>query len=143
MPNIPKQEWPVDFCPEFEAWLDGLDDEALREEILSHAGALQRLGPGTGRPLVDTLKGARHPNMKEMRMQYAGDPWRFLFAFDPRRHAIVLLGGNKAGRPDWYDVNIPIADRRYDAHLARLAEAVKAAPKPPAAGKHKSKGKRT
>lgn len=142
MPNIPIQEWPIELCPEFEAWLDGLEDDALRLEILSHAKALQRLGPGTGRPLVDTLKGSKHANMKELRMQYAGEPWRIMFAFDPRRIGIVLLGGSKAGKPDWYDENIPVADARYDAHLERLAEDAKPKLAPAGKGKGKSKGKR-
>ena len=123
MRNIPKREWLVDLHPEFRGWLDELMDNTLREEILKHAKALKYMGPGAGRPLVDTVKGSKFPNMKELRMQHAGDPWRFLFAFDPERHAIVLVGGNKAGKPDWYDVNIPIADARYADHLRRQGAA--------------------
>ncbi len=123
MANIPKQEWLVDFHPEFEVWLNGLTDHSLIEEILKHAKALKYMGPSVGRPLVDTVKGSKYPNMKELRMQYAGDPWRFLFAFDPLRQAIVLVGGNKAGKPGWYDVSIPIADARYADHLRRQGTA--------------------
>ena len=60
--------------------------------------------------------------MKELRIQYQGDPWRILFAFDPDRNAILLLGGNKRGDECWYDDNIPVADRRFKRHLVRLKE---------------------
>jgi hypothetical protein len=57
--------------------------------------------------------------MEELRVQIAGKPWRVLFAFDPQRSAI-LVGGNKGGDKRWYKTNIPIADARFDRHLARL-----------------------
>jgi hypothetical protein len=60
--------------------------------------------------------------MKELRVQFIGEPWRILFAFDPQRKAILLLGGNKAGKPQWYKENIPIADKRYKEHLEKLKQ---------------------
>lgn len=60
--------------------------------------------------------------MKELVVQYKGDPWRILFAFDPQRHAILLVGGDKTGDKRWYKTNIPIADARFDKHLAELKE---------------------
>ncbi len=74
-----------------------------------------------GRPFVDTVKGSRHSHMKELRP--VGRYIRILFAFDPRRAAILLIGGDKKGRwQDWYDVMIPWADDLYDEHLAILRE---------------------
>ena len=58
--------------------------------------------------------------MKELRVQYRGEPWRILFAFDPKRSAILLLGGNKAGNARWYTENLPIADKRFTQHLEEL-----------------------
>lgn len=66
------------------------------------------------------LGGARHSNMKELIVQHAGRPYRILFAFDPRRCAILLIGGDKTGSERWYEDHIPIADQLYDEHLEAL-----------------------
>ena len=58
--------------------------------------------------------------MRELRTQHAGRPFRTLYAFDPRRNAILLLGGDKTGDDRWYEVNVPVADSLYDEHLAEL-----------------------
>jgi hypothetical protein len=80
---------------------------------------LQDQGPTLGRPAVDRINGSRHHNMKELRS--IGGHIRILFAFDPAREAILLLGGDKTGRwQDWYRENIPIADDLYDEHLENL-----------------------
>jgi len=82
---------------------------------------LEQGGPALGRPLVDTLKGSRHPNMKELRPR--GGQMRVLFAFDPRRMAILLLGGDKSRRwSGWYAEAIPAADQLYDEHLQTLPD---------------------
>jgi len=83
---------------------------------------LEDSGPSLGRPLVDTIKGSRHSNMKELRPGITGT-LRVLFAFDPRRHAILLIGGDKTGRwHEWYDEILPMADDLYDAHLQALRD---------------------
>ena len=81
---------------------------------------LRQLGPGLPRPHADTLKGSKHPNMKELRTQHKGRPLRTMFAFDPRRCAILLIGGNKTGDNRFYDKMIPLADSLYDQHLKSL-----------------------
>lgn len=58
--------------------------------------------------------------MRELRVQSKGNPIRLLYAFDPRRIAIVLLGGDKTGDKRWYEKFIPIADRLYDEHLQEI-----------------------
>jgi len=58
--------------------------------------------------------------MRELRIQHAGNPYRVLYAFDPRRAAILLIGGNKGGNPRWYEEFVPIADSLYDEHLETL-----------------------
>lgn len=73
-------------------------------------------GPNLGRPTVDTLKGSRHSNMKELRFSWIGQVWRVAFAFDPQRQAILLVGGDKGGADQrrFYKRLIQVADERYD-----------------------------
>ena len=80
------------------------------------------MGPHLGRPYVDTLEGSAFTNMKELRIQFHGDPWRVLFAFDPNCAAILLVGGNKQGDKRWYKKNLAIADGRFQRHLKRLEQ---------------------
>jgi hypothetical protein len=109
-----------DFVPEFEALND-----AVQDELLAHITVLETFGPQLGRPRVDTLKGSRHSNMKEIRFDADDGVWRFAFAFDPKRKAIVLCGGDKSGGSEkrFYQQLISKADARFDAHLAALAPA--------------------
>lgn len=75
-----------------------------------------------GRPLVDRIKGSSYHNMKELRpASTGGSEVRILFIFDPRRQAIMLTAGDKAGDwKIWYQRNIPLADQRYEEHLANI-----------------------
>ncbi|WP_342453233.1 type II toxin-antitoxin system RelE/ParE family toxin [Jiella mangrovi] len=73
-------------------------DEASQDELLARLTVLENFGPNLGRPKVDTLNGSKHANMKELRWRQSDGVWRFAFAFDPRRRAIVLCGGDKAGK---------------------------------------------
>lgn len=114
-------EWNVIFDPDFRLWFDEQEQE-LQDEVSSVVILLRELGPALGRPRVDTLEGSSIKNMKELRIQYKGEPWRILFAFDPKRQAILLLGGNKTGNKRWYKENISIAERRYQNYLEKLKE---------------------
>jgi hypothetical protein len=110
--------WEAEYTDEFGDWYHQ-QDEDVQDAIIAAVDCLERDGPGLGRPIVDTLRGSRHPNMKELRPPIG--TVRILFAFDPRRKAILLLGGDKAHRwNSWYDEMIPIADRLYDEHLQTL-----------------------
>ncbi len=110
--------WEIEYTDEFGAWWDELD-RVTRRRIISAVEALEERGPGLGRPLVDTIHGSRHSNMKELRP--IGGGIRILFAFDPRRMAILLIGGDKTGRwNQWYVEMVPIADQLYDEHLEIL-----------------------
>jgi hypothetical protein len=113
--------WKVEFHPACEAWADGLD-QADAEALLAAVRVLRDLGPTLERPLVDTIKRSRHSNMKELRPGSTGrSEIRLLFAFDPTRQAILLVGGDKSSNwKGWYDTNIPLADNRYDEHLTQL-----------------------
>jgi hypothetical protein len=108
--------WEILTHPVFDAWLLA-EPEDVQVNILAHAELLSEFGPQLGRPHVDTIQGSRHSNMKELRVQHQGQPYRVLFAFDPHRRAVLLLGGNKQVDKRWYKVNVPLADRLFDEHL--------------------------
>lgn len=113
--------WAVEIADEFDPEFDALDED-VRTEILAMSRLLQQFGPHLGRPRVDTLNGSRHANLKEMRFSTAGGEWRLAFAFDPRRHAILLVAGDKSGgsAKRFYRELIRKADQRFDEHLARI-----------------------
>lgn len=113
--------WVVEIGDEFEPEFDALHED-VRMEILALSRLLQQFGPQLGRPRVDTLKGSRHANMKELRFNAADGEWRVASAFDTRRKAILLLAGDKSGVSDkrFYRELIREADDRFDAHLGRL-----------------------
>ena len=111
--------WEVLFDEDFRTWFDA-QAIGLQDEIVSYGKLLSASGPLLGRPRVDTIQGSKFFNMKELRIQWKGDPWRILFAFDPRRRSILLVGGNKGGDKRWYDKNIPIADARLSKHLRSM-----------------------
>lgn len=113
--------WDVIFHDDFDNEL-ALLAEDLQDEVLAHAKLLAQFGPDLGRPAVDTLKGSGHANMKELRFDWNGEVWRVVFAFDPKRQAILLVGGDKGGADQrrFYKRLIAIADARYDDHLATL-----------------------
>lgn len=92
------------------------DARRARGGLVSAITALEIEGPNLGRPLVDTVKGSKHPNMKELRRR----SFRILFAFDPDRVAVLLVGGDKEGQWNrWYKRTIKLADRLFDERLRR------------------------
>ena len=115
--------WDVYFHRDFDPEYEGLDEE-VQEELLAHLKLLKTFGPQLGRPRVDTLNGSEHANMKELRFDATGGVWRFAFAFDPKRKAIVLCGGDKSGGSEkkFYRELISRADARFNAHIKRLKE---------------------
>jgi hypothetical protein len=106
---------------EFALEFDELHED-VQTEILALSRLLQQFGPQLGRPRVDTLKGSRYANLKELRFAAADGEWRVAFAFDPRRRAVLLIGGDKSGGSEklFYKELIRRADERFTAHLARL-----------------------
>lgn len=113
------KEWEVEYTDEFGAWWNGLT-EAVQEDVRAEVVLLRSIGPSLGRPHVDSVTSSKHANMKELRIQHHGRPYRVLFAFDPRRAAILLIGGDKTGKGRWYQQFVPVADRLYDEHLETL-----------------------
>lgn len=115
--------WEVAFDQAFESEFDALPT-TVQDELLAHARVLETFGPTLGRPRVDTLKGSRYPNMKELRFNADDGVWRVAFAFDPNRQAILLVAGDKAGVTErrFYRQLIRKADDRFFQHLNRLGE---------------------
>ena len=115
--------WEVVFHPAFEREFDRLSSE-VQDELLAHAKVLETYGPTLGRPRVDTLRGAHHANLKELRFDADDGVWRVAFAFDPKRRAILLAAGNKSGMSErrFYRQLIGKADARLAAHLVRFGE---------------------
>lgn len=124
-----------DFVPEFNDL-----PEVVQDELLVKMGLLERFRPQLGRPHVDTLKGSRHAKMKELRFNAADGVWRFLFAFDPNRAAIIICGGDKSGGSEhlFYRQMIAKADARFNTHVAHI-EAEKEAQKKMQNGKKKKR----
>jgi hypothetical protein len=109
--------WDAERTDEFDSWWQTLTDPEQRKVVAS-VEALQELGPSAGRPLVDSVEGSRHSNMKELRVTQT---MRIFFAFDPKRVAILLIGGDKAGKTKrFYKRMIPIADSIYQQHLQTM-----------------------
>lgn len=114
-------EWEVEYTDEFEGWWETLSGGA-QKSIDGRVQLLIRLGPELPFPYSSGVTGSRHGHMRELRVQFSGKPLRIFFAFDPRRMAILLIGGEKTGDDRFYERYIPIADRLYDDHLASLEQ---------------------
>lgn len=108
--------WNIEYTDEFERWWDALDEDE-QASVDASVRLLEEIGPSLSRPHADHVKGSKYPNMKELRTQHQGRPYRTLFAFDPRRVAILLIGSDKTGDKRWYKKFVPIADRLYGEHL--------------------------
>lgn len=117
--------WNVVSAPEFVGWFESVDLEA-KTDIRRKVKVLEEFGPRLGRPLADSIKNSRHSNLKELRVQSNGRPFRIFFAFDPRRNAVLLIGGDKTGDKGFYDKMIPRADAIFDKYLEDNDEQEKA-----------------
>lgn len=111
--------WEVEYTDEFGQWWDTLSvDEQI--EINAKILLLQERGPVLPRPHSDVIVTSKHSNMKELRGSVGEAQLRVLYAFDPKRSAILLIGGDKHGNKKWYDEFVPIADKLFDQHLEEL-----------------------
>ncbi|BDB19173.1 toxin RelE [Pseudomonas sp. CYM-20-01] len=111
--------WDVEYTDEFgDCW----EDLGAKEQVSVSASVdlLVLLGPGLGFPHSSAIKGSRHGNLRELRIQHAGRPFRVLYAFDPRRCALLLIGGDKTGQHRWYEEHVPMAEKLYDVHLETM-----------------------
>ena len=113
--------WQVEYTDEFEGWWTGLA-EIEQDATAAVVELLSERGPRLPFPFSPGVAGSRHPHMRELRIQSAGNPVRVFYAFDPRRTAILLIGGAKAGDDRFYQRLVPVADRLYDDHLQELRD---------------------
>lgn len=113
-------EYEVEYTDEFGKWWMTLD-ESLQVSIDVKVRLLEAKGPNLPFPHSSGIKNSRHSHMRELRIQHKGNPYRVLYAFDPRRVAILLIGGSKVGNDNWYEEYLPVADNLYDEHLQEIA----------------------
>jgi hypothetical protein len=111
--------WEVEYTDQFEVWWRSLDLEE-QEAVATVVRLLEDCGPRLPFPYSSGIQGSKHGHMRELRIQHRGRPLRVLYAFDPRRVAILLIGGDKTGKSSWYETFVPIADKIYSQHLAEL-----------------------
>ena len=111
--------WNIEFTDEFEEWWVTLDEDE-QVSIDAVVRVLEEMGPHLPFPYSSDIRGSRHGNMRELRIQHKGDPYRVLYAFDPRRVALLLVGGCKVGNERGYESHVPLADKIYDSHLEQL-----------------------
>jgi hypothetical protein len=111
--------WSIEYTDEFGTWWVTLGDDA-QEDIAAVVTQLETRGPRLPFPYSSGINGSRHGHMRELRVQSGGEPLRIFYAFDPRRTAILLIGGNKAGDHRFYERMIPLADRLYDHYLDEI-----------------------
>ena len=111
--------WDVEYTDEFAEWWQQLS--IVEQEAVAYSvELLTQLGPNLPYPHSSSINGSRHNHMRELRTQAQGKPFRTLYAFDPRRTAILLIASDKTGDKRWYDTYVPIADQLYDDHLQQL-----------------------
>ena len=112
-------EYEVEYTDDFGEWWDSLLEEE-QEDVRAVVKVLEERGPALPYPYSSGVVRSRHDHMRELRIQHRGRPYRVLYAFDPRRIALLLIGGDKTGDDNWYDTFVPIADRLYEEHLNEL-----------------------
>ena len=115
----PGDRWNIEITDEYLRWFSALE-EGQQDAIRADIEILEQMGPFLGRPYVDSIKGSRHSNMKELRTMRGRRHLRSFFAFDPRRTAILLIGGDKTGDKTFYEKMVPLADRLFDQYLEEI-----------------------
>lgn len=109
----------VEYTNEFEEWWNELSEDE-QATVDAYVRMLEEFGVALGFPYSSDIKNSKHAQMRELRVQHKGRPYRVLYAFDPRRMAILLVGGDKTGNNRWYEEFVPVADALYAEHLKAL-----------------------
>lgn len=117
------KRWSIELHPDVRSEIAALPKQ-VRISLGAALDAVEVDGPDLGRPRVDTLEGSQHTNMKELRFDAEDGVWRFAFAFDPTRNAVVLVGGDKQGKDQrrFYEWLVGVADTRFSAHMKRIGK---------------------
>ncbi len=111
----------VEVTDEWLDWFQGLS-ESEQNEVAAGVGLLEDRGPHLPHPYSSGIRQSRYAHMRELRLKVKSRPFRVLYAFDPRRVAILLIGGDKTGKDRWYEDFVPRADDLYPEHLRSLKE---------------------
>ncbi len=119
--NMNEVDWPVEYTDEFGTWWTELT-ERQQDDLTAVVELLMEHGPTLPYPYSSDVTGSRHGRMRELRVQSGGKPMRVFYAFDPRRQAILLIGGDKTGDAGFYRRFVPLADNLYDDHLEELRQ---------------------
>ena len=109
----------IEFSDEFEGWWDDLKADE-QESVRAYVKLLEDFGVSLKFPYSSGVATSKHAHMRELRVQHDGRPYRVLYAFDPRRTAMLLIGGDKTGNDRWYEIIVPIADGIYDKYIEEL-----------------------
>lgn len=112
--------WEVEYTNEFGDWWETLD-EAEQIEITARVELIEEKGPQLPSPYSSDIESSEFGEMRELRIQHKGDPYRIFYAFDPRRMAILLIGGKKTGEERFYEKYVPEADKLYREHLEEIS----------------------
>jgi hypothetical protein len=113
--------WEIEYTDEFKQWWDVLS-ETKQDDIISVVQLLEEKGANLPFPYSSGVNDSKHSHLRELRIQSGGNPLRIFYAFDPRRTAILLIGGDKTGDNRFYEKYIPLADRLYDQYLEELRQ---------------------
>ncbi|MYE53621.1 MAG: addiction module toxin RelE [Chloroflexi bacterium] len=111
--------WEVEYTDQFAEWWHDLS-ERQQDSVARVVERLLQDGPALPYPYSSDIRSSRHRHMRELRAQSGGRPLRVFYAFDPRRSAILLIGGDKTGDNRFYQRYIPIADNLYDDYIDEL-----------------------
>ena len=111
--------WEIEYTDEFEEWWNTLS-EGLQIDITVTVDLLSQFGRNLQFPYSSGIKNSHHSHLRELRIQHSGKPYRIFYAFDPRRVALLLIGGGKSGKNRWYETMIPLVDKLYSRHLKAL-----------------------
>jgi hypothetical protein len=111
--------WEIEYTDEFGAWWETLNEKE-QNDITVVVNLLIERGANLPFPYSSSIVGSKHSQMRELRVQSSGRPLRIFYAFDPRRTAILLTGGDKTGDDRFYETFIPIADRLFDIYLQEI-----------------------
>jgi hypothetical protein len=110
----------VEVTDEFREWFEQDLNPPEQKSVGRVVDMLEQAGPTLPFPHSSGISGSDFSHMRELRIQHEGRPYRVLYAFDPRRSALLLLGGDKTGDDRWYDRMIPKADALYRRHLWQI-----------------------
>jgi len=113
--------WEIEYTDEFGEWWETLN-EAEQDAVAFTVGLLRSEDPSLRFPYSTGVNQSKHKSMRELQSQCKGQPLRTFYAFDPRRTAILLIGGDKTGNDRFYEVMVPLADRIYDNYLNEIEE---------------------